>query len=274
MHMEHPFGRHPHNLSFRPFVVKRLDDNSRPSEPQIPFSAFKGNCFLYLSEGEVIVEMGNESLFVRGHQILVIPSGVHFSIKYHSGGVGQMGTFSNNVLKDSNYRVLQSVAPVLADVPDEDIGFVEAQLDKLLEESSNYRLTPLCQAVLDAFLAYTDHLASKGSLHHRNRLCSMFLEMVFDRGKPFGGVAAYAAELGVTANHLNRTIKLNTGKSAGTWIDISRITYAKLLLRKTDMPIIDVAAKAGFDDQSYFSRFFKKNEGCTPSGYRRDSEMI
>ena len=34
------------------------------------------------------------------------------------------------------------------------------------------------------------------------------------------------------------------------------------------MQIAEIAVAVGIDDQSYFTRFFKKSEGYTPSQYR------
>jgi AraC-like DNA-binding protein len=60
-----------------------------------------------------------------------------------------------------------------------------------------------------------------------------------------------------------------TGKTATSWIDISRVNMAKNLLQDKNIPIIDVAVAVGLDDQSYFSRFLKKLTGLTPSEYRK-----
>ena len=46
------------------------------------------------------------------------------------------------------------------------------------------------------------------------------------------------------------------------------MSLARELLRRQDIPIIDVSVRVGLDDQSYFSRFFRKHEGMTPMQYR------
>ena len=63
--------------------------------------------------------------------------------------------------------------------------------------------------------------------------------------------------------------KQSTGRSVGAWIDIVRIQRAKRLLSSTDLSIIDIATSVGVEDQSYFSRLFKKEAGITPSAYRK-----
>jgi AraC-like DNA-binding protein len=47
-----------------------------------------------------------------------------------------------------------------------------------------------------------------------------------------------------------------------------RLDKAKTLLKKSEMPISQIAAHIGFDDESAFFRFFKDSEEMTPRNYR------
>lgn len=47
-----------------------------------------------------------------------------------------------------------------------------------------------------------------------------------------------------------------------------RIDNAKYLLRYTNISILDISFKCGFNSQSYFCSTFKKQTGYTPSEYR------
>ena len=49
-----------------------------------------------------------------------------------------------------------------------------------------------------------------------------------------------------------------------------RMMYARELLLTSDMPIVDVAVKCGFDDTSYFSRVFRNYHSKTPSEVRKE----
>ncbi len=50
-----------------------------------------------------------------------------------------------------------------------------------------------------------------------------------------------------------------------------RMQQAKRLLSNPEMPVADVAAAVGFNDPSYFTRVFRKQEGVSPSEYRAAS---
>lgn len=81
-------------------------------------------------------------------------------------------------------------------------------------------------------------------------------------------VAFYAQKLNLTANHLSETIKTLTGKSAKKRIEDALIFEAKSLLRQTTMSIKEITYWLGFEDDSYFVKFFKQAENLTPNAYR------
>ncbi|SHF10598.1 transcriptional regulator, AraC family [Fodinibius roseus] len=81
-------------------------------------------------------------------------------------------------------------------------------------------------------------------------------------------VAEYADDLGVTQNHLNDTVKSVTGKSAGRLIKDQLIKQATMYLKQSSLDISEIAFRLGYEDPSYFSRYFKKHTGRTPSSVR------
>lgn len=52
-----------------------------------------------------------------------------------------------------------------------------------------------------------------------------------------------------------------------------RIRCAQSLLRETEYSAEEVAKRSGFRDRLYFSRFFHKKFGSTPTEYRRASRV-
>jgi AraC family transcriptional regulator, transcriptional activator of pobA len=81
-------------------------------------------------------------------------------------------------------------------------------------------------------------------------------------------VAFYAEKLNLTPNHLSETIKAATGKSAKKRIEDMLMMEAKCLLKQTDMTIKEITYWLGFEDPSYFIKFFKNSENVTPNAYR------
>lgn len=79
----------------------------------------------------------------------------------------------------------------------------------------------------------------------------------------------YAAMLYVTPNHLNVLSRDLLGRSAGEVIRDRVLLEAKRLLTNAGMTAAQIADELNFQDNSYFSRFFKKYEGVTPEEFRR-----
>jgi len=82
-------------------------------------------------------------------------------------------------------------------------------------------------------------------------------------------VSLIAKQLFVNANYLNSIIKNLTGKTASAHIQEKLLLEAKSFLLHTDLQVSEIAYKLGFENTSYFNRFFKKNTALTPMGYRK-----
>ncbi len=82
-------------------------------------------------------------------------------------------------------------------------------------------------------------------------------------------VTFYAKILFVTPKHLSETIKQETGKTAGEWIDEILLLEAKVLLADPSHSIAQVANLLAFPDASTFGKYFKNLTGFSPMSYRQ-----
>jgi AraC-like DNA-binding protein len=78
----------------------------------------------------------------------------------------------------------------------------------------------------------------------------------------------YADKLAITANYLNFVCKNFSGKKAGEIIRDRVILEAKRLLVNSELSISQISFQLGFDDNSYFTKFFKTFSGSSPSEFR------
>jgi AraC-like DNA-binding protein len=72
----------------------------------------------------------------------------------------------------------------------------------------------------------------------------------------------------VSPFHFHRQFKKTTGSTPHQFIVQRRIEQAKVLLAQSNLPIIDVAVRVGFVDQSHFTTTFRKLTSMTPRMYR------
>ena len=78
----------------------------------------------------------------------------------------------------------------------------------------------------------------------------------------------------LSVSYLSKIFKEETGVSISETINTVRIDNAKLLLLNNDISLIEVSYLAGFEDQSYFTKVFKRNTGSTPGKFREKRGQI
>ncbi|WP_309918534.1 MULTISPECIES: helix-turn-helix transcriptional regulator [unclassified Arcicella] len=78
----------------------------------------------------------------------------------------------------------------------------------------------------------------------------------------------FAEKLYVHVNHLNRAIKITTGKTTTDLITERLINEARALLKHTDWNISEISYCLGFEEPAHFNNFFRKQLQMNPSAYR------
>lgn len=85
------------------------------------------------------------------------------------------------------------------------------------------------------------------------------------------GVELLASEAGMSVSQINRKLKALIDQPAGQLIRSLRLQRAADMLKQDSGTIAEICYQVGFSDQSYFSRAFKKQFGCSPSDYKKIS---
>lgn len=83
-----------------------------------------------------------------------------------------------------------------------------------------------------------------------------------------------AKESKQSVSNLCRTFKEGTGITVLDYLQNLRITMAKRLIEKTNYSIATVAKLIGMEDESYFSRIFKREVGTSPNRYRKSGHFF
>jgi AraC family transcriptional regulator len=81
-------------------------------------------------------------------------------------------------------------------------------------------------------------------------------------------LAELASECKLSVGHFVRAFKSTMGLPPHRWLLLRRIDAAKQLLL-TELPLVDIALKCGFADQSHFTRVFVQTNGIGPATWRR-----
>jgi LacI family transcriptional regulator len=95
------------------------------------------------------------------------------------------------------------------------------------------------------------------------------LEFIRDRYPEGIGVTDILEEVPISRSSLERRFRDRLGRGPGEEIRRVRLEAARRLLAETDMLMVDIAVRTGFQYISYLSKSFKDAFGLTPTAYRR-----
>ena len=86
--------------------------------------------------------------------------------------------------------------------------------------------------------------------------------------------------MAVVSNHISMNYSLfsylfkeYTGSNFVNYLKGIRMEEAKKLLAETDLRIIEISAKVGYDNEKHFMKIFKGACGVSPSEYRKNAQM-
>ncbi len=84
----------------------------------------------------------------------------------------------------------------------------------------------------------------------------------------------YAAQLGFSVAHLNTLCRQYAGRSALGMVHDRLLLEARRNLAYTVMTVREVAEVLGFADPAYFTRFFRRATGISPSQFRERADFL
>lgn len=113
-----------------------------------------------------------------------------------------------------------------------------------------------------------EHFTRERAQGARDTLLRRYLALVEQHYREHRPLSFYAEALGVTPDHLSRTCRQSTKQSALQVLHERLLLEARRLLAYSPMPVTEVAQQLGYDDAAYFSKFFSRSVGNTPSEYR------
>ncbi len=141
---------------------------------------------------------------------------------------------------DAPDAVCQKIAQVVA-------SYIRMLLDDMKEPTKEKPINPTITAVrsyLDCYFYHDITLAGLAKLYHYNE------------------------------KYLGALFKKQLGVSFHDYLNQRRLRHARILLEGSRDSILDIAARSGFNNVTYFNRVFKASYGITPSQYRQERSKL
>ena len=101
-----------------------------------------------------------------------------------------------------------------------------------------------------------------------SRLAALMARIEADPGQPWS-TDSMAASAGLSVSRLHALFRDEFDTSPHAWLLEQRLARARAWLAQSDMPIAELALRAGFSEQSALTRAMRKASGETPAAYRR-----
>lgn len=144
----------------------------------------------------------------------------------------------------------------------------------MFHSSHPYRVQMLQSLLLlllfDCKRLYQAELRSLQLIAPKNLLVHRFQQSVNQHFLTRHTVEAYANLLAISPDHLSKTVKAVTGKTAYAIITERILLEAKKLLAYTDFTIAEIAHYLGFAEPTHFGRFFRQHVKVTPLVWRHN----
>lgn len=239
---------------------------------------------LFMSQGAARILLEGAARELRSPCLVMIPPMVVHGYEFRRDVDGMVVTMAESAVE----RIL-SMAPKLAphlarphiiedDAPALDFGEVEALFDNIAREFFSGGAGRVC--ALQSYLGLAFVMLARTVARESERQLSVADKSV-DLARGFRGlvdrhfkdhwtVAAYASELAITPTHLNRICRHVLDCSALEAIHDRLLLEAKRNLIYTSMTVKEVSNALCFSDPAYFTRFFAKNAGQSPTAYREN----
>ena len=128
---------------------------------------------------------------------------------------------------------------------------------------------PIIDGLLKALLAKLLESAKPNiSKQGNSTIIQKFIELLNRENELTNKVKHYAQLLNTTPQNLNAICRKETGQSSGEILSEHIINEAKRLLIYTDFTVSEIAHRLDFNDNSHFSKYFKRHVGNNPIGFR------
>ena len=97
-----------------------------------------------------------------------------------------------------------------------------------------------------------------------------YIEENYDKDLNMAVISNYVS---MTYSLFSYAFKQYTGKNFVNYLKALRVNEAKRLLEETDMRVIEISQKVGYENEKHFMKLFKRQCGVSPTEYRKNMQF-
>ncbi|RYU91922.1 helix-turn-helix domain-containing protein [Mucilaginibacter terrigena] len=262
------------------FKIRRIEDII--GEKDLVHNLHRHDFFFILSlkNGQGKHEVDFVSHTVLDHSIFFLRPGQVHQLLLKAGSTGYLLEFNHKFYNPrettANQRLRKASNKNFCEFETGRFNKLQAALESMLQEytAREEGYQDMIRSNLDIFcIEYSrqspgpNSASSVASSYTQERL-EKFLELLNKHMAKFKQVSDYVDLMNLSPYQLNEITKSSIGKTPSELINENIILEAKRYLLATPNQIKEIAESLGYEDVSYFIRFFKKHTGYSPDLFR------
>jgi len=280
----------PANNGIGHFNVFKIEDLQLPKSRKPSYSR-RSFYKVSLITGHNKLHFAHKCIEINGTALIFTnPSIPYFWDRVSESQVGYMCIFTepffNRFGNIKDYPVFQFIDAAVIPLSKKEAPKFTALFQKMFTELQGaylYKYDLLRNLLLEVVHEAQKMQPSSGRLaagsNASERITAMFAELL-ERQFPIemnyqvmklNSPSAFAGQLNVHVNHLNKALKEITGQTTSQLISSRILQEAKVLLNNTNWTIAEIAFSLGFEEPNHFSSFFRTKAKTTAKKYRESN---
>lgn len=241
---------------------------------------------LYLVEGGVEVHIDHADQRLQAPCVMLIPAGHVHGFRFSRNTQGPVVTAMQKPLESVAGLMMPSLLDTIRTPRLLSLNLEMRYIDQLmplflaLEQESktpaggqvaagtSLLLALMVQVHRISQLSNSENTPAHYSISRKAQKIEKFRTLLNRQFRTQHSLQAYAEQVGVSLGQLSRLCREVLGKSSLQVMNDRLIQEAQRELVYSSVPIKQLASELGFEDDAYFSRFFRKHTGVSPKDYR------
>lgn len=162
---------------------------------------------------------------------------------------------------------INALSELGAKVTSPNLGIENIIVSPIMQFLDAQSISELISILKENLYTISDSVQSRITSTH-NYVASRAKQYIDDHYTEKINLSIISSALNVSTYYLSHVFKSENKKNITEYITDKRLEKSCELLKTTDLSLVDISEKVGFNDTNYFYRIFKKKINITPKQYR------